>query len=162
MHSMVLLELCHSCTVQHALPTFRPKLRNIVEPKPAAMNNHLPHLHTRTWVCNAFLLFFSPPLPSLTLFPQSPCKRRHATPLPPHPQHIPPMSEDIPAFVVALSRLPLSTLYGSNALELLISTFSMSTTYHYFVNSHQEKCFSYFHTRDVPTTARILDKGLEC
>src|SRR5277367_4458480 len=44
-----------------------------------------PHLHTRTWVCNASLLFFPPSLPSLTLFPQSTCKRRHATPLPPHP-----------------------------------------------------------------------------
>jgi hypothetical protein len=161
MHSMVLLELRRSCTVQHALLTFRPKLRNIVEPKPAAMNDHL-HLHTRTWVCNASLLFFSPFLPSLTLFPQSTCKRLHATPLSPHLRHIPPTLEDIPAFVVVLSRLPPSTLYGSNALELLISTFFMSTTYHYFVNSHQEKCFSYFHTRDVPTAARILDKVLEC
>jgi hypothetical protein len=56
----------------------------------------------------------------------------------PHPQHIPPTSEDIPAFVPALGRLPSINIYRPNALELLISTFSISTTYHYFVNSHQE------------------------
>jgi len=95
MHSMVLLELRRSCTVQHALLTFRPKLRIIVEPKPAAMNDHL-HLHTRTWVCNASLLVFS--LPCL-FSPSS------------HNQHV---KDDMQL----LSRLTLSTFHQRQKIFL--------------------------------------------
>jgi hypothetical protein len=121
------------------------------------MYAHLLYLHTRTWVCNASFLFFSPSLSSLILFPQSTCKRQHAAPLPPplpsaHSTNVRRYS----CFCTGLEQTPTINISGPNALELLISTFSMSTTYHCFVNSHQEKCFSYFHTRDIPTSCAHL------
>lgn len=160
MNSMVVLELpfqhgaaCSSHISMKATEYNRAKTRSCERPSP--------NLYTQRWVYNASLLFFPPSFPPPTLFPQSTCKSQHATPPPPHPQHLPSTSEDILAVVVALNKLPPST-YGPNAFELLIATFSMSTTYHNFVNSHQEQCFSYFHTRDIPTAARILDKVFKC
>src|SRR5271155_5803866 len=98
MHFMVLLELCRSCTVQHALPIFRPKLRNIVELKPAAMNAHLPTFipeHGSTM----------PPFSSFLL----PCLLSPSS----HNRHV---KDDMQL----LSRLTLSTLYQRQKIFLLL------------------------------------------